>query len=108
MASVLRAYADTSRTGGEKGPLLGAEAVITVDLSPCRLAMSGGRRGVPGCRRSVKPTSRRHWPEGAAEGAQWCLHDWGPTQFGQIRGYISTLRKQGMLVLSALGQALAG
>jgi transposase len=32
----------------------------------------------------------------------------GPERFCRIRGYISTLRKQGMPIFSALGQAIAG
>ncbi len=32
----------------------------------------------------------------------------GPDRFCRIRGYISTLRKQGMPILSALSQAIAG
>ena len=32
----------------------------------------------------------------------------GAERFCRIRGYISTLRKQGLPILSALGQAIAG
>jgi transposase len=32
----------------------------------------------------------------------------GPERFCRIRGYISTLRKQGMPIFSALGQAITG